>query len=201
MSDAAKSSKGSAQNARHRMRAPWAGPGPSPGRCVHQRCRGSPLARVAPQLRRCVVWSLPQPAKPRAALLSQRTCRGARALVRATSACKFTWRWLRAGRACRRAAAALARPSRRCCCWRCPPRGPDRRPPPPPQRRGCRRSSAAATRRAPLPASALTPRPAPSLLNPAAPAKGDPVIAYSPLYGQANMSDSAWHDDTWAFNE
>ncbi|GBF88704.1 tyrosine serine phosphatase [Raphidocelis subcapitata] len=35
----------------------------------------------------------------------------------------------------------------------------------------------------------------------AAPAKGDPVIAYSDLYGRPNISDSAWHDDTWAFME
>ncbi|GBF89996.1 tyrosine serine phosphatase [Raphidocelis subcapitata] len=35
----------------------------------------------------------------------------------------------------------------------------------------------------------------------APPAKGDPVIAYTDLYGRANLSDSAWHDDTWAFNE
>jgi hypothetical protein len=36
-------------------------------------------------------------------------------------------------------------------------------------------------------------------LSSAAPALGDAVIAYSPLYGRANMSDSAWHDDTSAF--
>jgi len=32
-------------------------------------------------------------------------------------------------------------------------------------------------------------------------AKGDPVIYYTPLYGQPNISDSAWHDDTGAFIE
>ncbi|KAI8468130.1 MAG: hypothetical protein J3K34DRAFT_20174 [Monoraphidium minutum] len=31
------------------------------------------------------------------------------------------------------------------------------------------------------------------------PARGDPVVAYGPLYGQPNASDSAWHDDTRAF--
>jgi hypothetical protein len=41
------------------------------------------------------------------------------------------------------------------------------------------------------------PRPAPA----ADPALGDPVIAYTPLYGHRNLTDSAWHDDTWAFME
>jgi hypothetical protein len=45
----------------------------------------------------------------------------------------------------------------------------------------------------------LHPRRDPPLL--AAPAKGDPVIAYSPLYGHENITDSAWHDDTAAFQE
>ncbi|KIZ04484.1 hypothetical protein MNEG_3476 [Monoraphidium neglectum] len=33
------------------------------------------------------------------------------------------------------------------------------------------------------------------------PAIGDAVVSYSPLYGRANMSDSAWNDQTWAFAE
>ncbi|KIY96229.1 hypothetical protein MNEG_11733 [Monoraphidium neglectum] len=36
-------------------------------------------------------------------------------------------------------------------------------------------------------------------LNCADPALGDAVIEYTPLYGAPNLTDSAWHDDTWAF--
>lgn len=46
------------------------------------------------------------------------------------------------------------------------------------------------------------PPPAPLAPNPrAAPAKGDPVVWYSRLYGRPNITDSAWHDDTPAFLE
>ena len=38
-------------------------------------------------------------------------------------------------------------------------------------------------------------------LRTADPAVGDAVVAYSPLYGTPNLNDSAWHDDTWAYNQ
>jgi hypothetical protein len=69
----------------------------------------------------------------------------------------------------------------------------------PATRRGRRGGSAPAARRPPPPTCrppAARPPPAPL---PPAPALGDAVVAYSPLYGRANMSDSAWHDDTRAF--
>lgn len=27
------------------------------------------------------------------------------------------------------------------------------------------------------------------------------MVYYTPLYGHPNLTDSAWHDDTWAFME
>lgn len=49
--------------------------------------------------------------------------------------------------------------------------------------------------------SAITPVPFTPPPPAAGPSLGDPVISYSPLYGHENLTDSAWHDDTWAFME